>query len=135
MGQAGGWSNDLLLDLLYSASGQSAQILFENELAGANDVGLHVRLPVDCAHVEIERLAILFGHDVDQLHQVVRVELPLAIHVEIQTGQRPVNFVVDSNLSKWKWVRVGHVTSPRYQSESLTILGRCPRIRVTVSMT
>ena len=124
--------------MLYSASGQSAQILFENELAGAEDVGLHVRRPVDLAHVEVERLAILFAHDVDQFHQVVRVELPLAIHVKAQTGQGPVNFVVDANLSEKKnkkCVRVKSRDVAEVPAGALTILGRCPRIRVTVSMT
>ena len=73
VGHAGGLTNDLLLDLLYSANGRSAQTLFENELASANDVCLHVRWPVDLTHVEIERLAKISGHDVDHFHQIVRV--------------------------------------------------------------
>lgn len=74
------------------------QVLFEDVLADAQEVGAEVARPADAADVEVERLAV-FGRQ--RLHQRLDFgvgEEPLARRVIVKDAHQPVRLLVVSHL-------------------------------------
>lgn len=73
----------------------SARIFSQKIVAHAENVGLHVFLPVDTLNVNEELLAIHLVLRVDQLLEVLRPPRPLVGGEVLQGFDRSVNFLVD----------------------------------------
>lgn len=83
---------------VFSGSGHAVGIVFEDEVARAEDIVLEVLVPVDGAHVELEDAPVAHAQLIEQQVSVARHELPLARREKVQRRNGLVGLVVQSNL-------------------------------------
>lgn len=89
-----------VLDEFFSGDREGFRVLFEDVKPHTSDVLFKIRAPVDLADVKVENFTISGGQGGPELIRIMADEAPLARVEEIQSGQRPVDSVVDAHLNK-----------------------------------
>jgi len=75
--------------------GHGGDVIFEDVVTGAEDVVGDVLVPVDLADVEVESALIDGRQFLAQIDRILADEAPLTQHVEAQTGDGPIGFIVE----------------------------------------
>ena len=78
--------------------GHGGDVIFEDVVTGAEDVVGDVLVPVDLADVEVESALIDGRQFLAQIDRILADEAPLTQHVEAQTGDGPIGFIVEPHL-------------------------------------